>query len=82
MPPANGEEKKLINKKENKNPDEASLASQLSAPSDTTEKREEYENLSSEPPVPDQEERGPIKDRSCTDVLCLGRILSLQVVSK
>ena len=100
MPPANGEEKQLINKKEekeekqlinkkeNKNPDEASLASQLSASSSATEKREEYENFPSDPPVPDQEERGPIKDRSCTDVLCLGRIfkcatiLSFQVVSE
>ena len=67
MPP-NGEEKQLINKDK---PDEASLASE---PSSVTEKKEEYENLSPDVPITDQEERGPIKDRSCTDVLCLGRI--------
>ena len=70
MPPANGEEKQLLNK--DKKPDEASLASEISA--SANDKKEENENLSSDPPaLPDQEERGPIKDRSCTDVICLGR---------
>ena len=69
MPP-NGEEKQLINKDKH---DEASLASETSS---VTEKKEEYEDLSTDNvPIADQEERGPIKDRSCTDVLCLGRIL-------
>ena len=74
MPAANGEDKQLIKKKKG-NPDEASLASELSSSSSScaTEKKEEYENLPSDlPAVADQEERGPIKDRSCTDVLCLG----------
>ena len=73
MPAANGEETQLIKKKGN--PDEASLASELSSSSSScaTEKKEECENLPSDlPAVADQEERGPIKDRSCTDVLCLG----------
>ena len=74
MPAANGEGKQLIKKKGN--PDEASLASELSSSSSSscaTEKKEECENLPSDlPAVADQEERGPIKDRSCTDVLCLG----------
>ena len=64
---ANGEEKQLINKDK---PDDASLASE---PSAIAEKREDYETLSPVvPPVTEKEERGPIKDRSCTDVLCLG----------
>ena len=74
MPAANGEDKQLIKKKKG-NPDEASLASELSSSSSScaTEKKEEYENLPSDLPAgADQEERGPIKDRSCTDVLCLG----------
>ena len=64
---ANGEEKQLIKKHK---PDDASLASE---PSAIAEKREDYETLSPVvPPVTEKEERGPIKDRSCTDVLCLG----------
>ena len=65
--PANGEEKQLINKEK---PDNASLASE---PSNITDKKEDYETLSPVvAPVTEKEERGPIKDRSCTDVLCLG----------
>ena len=76
MPP-NGEEKQLINKDKH---DEASLASETSS---VTEKKEEYEELSTDNvPITDQEERGPIKDRSCTDVLCLGRHLTQFVLKR
>ena len=42
-----------------------------SEPSSMPDKKE----LSHDQPISDQEERGPIKNRSCTDVLCLGRTL-------
>ena len=72
--PANGDERQPININKVKPIETAPDASE---PSTGDKKKEEYENL---PPnnaatKKDREERGPIKDRSCTDVLCLGKTL-------
>ena len=72
--PANGDERQPINTNKVKPIETAPDASETST---EDKKKEEYENL---PPnnaatEKDREERGPIKDRSCTDVLCLGKTL-------
>ena len=67
-----GEKNKLI-----KSEEAAPVSEKKEEPEDDTannekEKEEEFD--------PDKSEAGPIKDRSCTDVICLGLLISFLVV--